>query len=39
MKNWEKHQLARTETKKAISEARSKAFEVFYQVLGTKNKE
>ena len=37
--NWEKYRLARRETKKAVSEARSKAFEGFYQALETKNGE
>ena len=39
IENWEKYQSTRTKTKKAISEARSKMFEGFYQKLGAKNGE
>ena len=39
MENWEKNWLGRRETKMAVSEARSRAFEGFYQVLETKNEE
>ena len=39
MKNWEKYRLVRRKTKKAISEVRSKAFEMFYQALEIKNRE
>ena len=37
--NWEKYRLAKKETKKAVSVARSKAFEEFYKELGTKSGE
>ena len=33
IKNWEKYRSARRETKKVVSEARSKAFKGFYQPL------
>ena len=39
MKNWGKYQSVRRETKKAVSEARFKAFEEFYQALEIKNGE
>ena len=39
MKIWEKCWSIRNETKKIVSEARSKSFQRFYQVLGTNNGE
>ena len=39
IKNWEKCQLVRRETKKVVSEAKSKVFERFYKALETKNGE
>jgi len=37
--NWKKYRTAKKATKKAVSEARSNAFEGFYQALGTKKGE
>ena len=34
--NWEKYRLAKREAKKAVSDARAKAYEGFYKELGTK---
>jgi len=36
---WDKYKIARKEAKKAVSEARTQAFEGFYQSLGTKEGE
>ena len=36
VENWERYRLAKKETKKAVSEARDKAYEEFYKELGTK---
>ena len=37
MKIWEKYQGVRIKTKKIINKVRSKAFDEFYEALGTKN--
>ena len=39
MENWEKYQSTRREIKKAVSKARSNAFEGFYQALEIRNGE
>ena len=37
--NWDKYRLAKKEAKKAVSKARSTAFEEFYKEIGTKSGE
>ena len=39
VKTWDKYKIARKEAKKAVSEARTQAFEGLYQSLGTKKGE